>query len=182
MKRFRLRGFTSILLSTAFLVVFITGLVLWLANSPQTLGIGKSVWKHIHIYVSLLMAAAVVLHFVLNWSVYWGYLWQRASRRLNQKLELVLALALVAAVASTALLDDRGSALQRMGAMSLQEIAENTGQPLDRVVAALNEEGIHIHDPANSLNEIAEQNKVCLHALRAIVGRAMRPGNTTPTH
>jgi hypothetical protein len=71
MSRFHFRGFVSILLSLAFLVAAATGLVLWLAHAPQTLGIGKGVWKQTHIYVSLSMLAAGVLHLCLNWSVYW---------------------------------------------------------------------------------------------------------------
>jgi hypothetical protein len=159
MLKFHFRGFISILLSLAFVVVVATGLVLWLAHSPETFGIGKGVWKHCHIFASLLMLIAGLLHFWLNWSVYWSYLWQQGARRLNQKWELLGALAIVAAVVGLASLGGHGD-MGRMLRMNLQEIAEKSGNPLDRVVSTLKDKGIAVHDPSDSVVEIAQHNGV----------------------
>jgi hypothetical protein len=179
-QKFNLRGFTSLLLSFAFLVVFFTGLVLWLAHSPQTFGIGKNVWKHTHIWASLLMSAAAILHFVLNWSVYWGYLWQKTAARLNQKWELALALGIVVAIVGTAAFHPSGEMMQRFAAMNLSEIAKMSGQPVEEIVAILKKEGIEVHDPADSLREIAEHNQVPPQAVVTIVQRQVHGGPRGP--
>jgi hypothetical protein len=173
MSKFNTRGFTSLLLSVSFLVVLVTGLVLWLAHSPQTFGIGKGAWKHTHIFVSLLMAAATILHFVLNWSVYRSYLLQRATGRLNQKWELALAVVIVGLVISTASLDGHGDLTQRLGAMNLPQIARMSGQPVDQIVSLLKKEGIHVHDLTDSLAAIAKHNERPPQAVCAIIQRQM---------
>jgi hypothetical protein len=179
MSKFSLRGFTSLLLSISFLLVLTSGLVLWLAHSPQTFGIGKGAWKHAHIFVSLLMASAAILHLVLNWSVFWGYLWQRTPGRLNLKRELALAVVVVVVIVSAASLGGHGDMMQRLGAMSLQQVAEMSGQPVGQIVSALKKEGIHVDDPADSLTKIAQHNEVPPQKVCAIVQRQM-PGRGGP--
>lgn len=169
MVRFHFRGFVSILLSVAFLIATATGLVLWLAPTPQTFGIGKGIWKHTHIYVSLLMLMATVLHLWLNWSVYWGYLWRRTATRLNQKWELALALGIVAAITCVASLG--GNNTDRFISMSIREIAERGGQSADQVIIALKEDGIAVHDPVDSLREIASYNNL---SPGAVIGAVQR--------
>jgi hypothetical protein len=176
MPQFNTRSFTSLLLSFAFVIVFISGLVLWLSHSPQTLGIGKGAWKHAHIWASLLMSAATILHFVLNWSVYYGYLRQKATAGLTRKWELALALAITTAVVASAILLPSDDMMQRFMAMNLPQIAQMTGRSVDDIVAGLKKERINVHDPADSLREIAEHNKISPQALVGIIQPPM-PGH-----
>jgi hypothetical protein len=169
MSRFHFRGFVSILLSVAFLVVVTTGLVLWFSHSPQTFGIGKGVWKHAHIFVSLLLLIAGILHLWLNWSVYWGYLWDRTAHSFGRKRELALAMAITALIVGTAALDDHGGDMMRLATMSLQEIAKRDGKTAEQVVLTLKDKGIHVHDSADSLLKIAEHNDVPPQAILAIL-------------
>jgi hypothetical protein len=173
MSKFNLRGFSSLLLSFAFTIAFATGLVLWLSHSPQILGIEKGVWKHTHIWASLLMAAAAILHFVLNWSVYWSYLWRKAAGRPNLTWELALALAIIVAIVGTAALHSSDDMMRRFAAMNLAQIARMSGQSVEEIVAVLKKEGVVVHDPADSLREIAEHNNVPPQAVCAIVQRQM---------
>ncbi len=170
MSSFRVRGFVSILLSLAFLVVVVTGLVLWLSHSPQTFGIGKGAWKHIHIFTSLLLLIAGVVHLWLNWKVYWNYLWDRTKQRLNQKWELALALAIIALTVGSGLLDTHGGPAQ-LGRMSVNQIAALANQTTNDLVANLKKEGVAVHDPADSLMEIAEHNKLQPEQLFAVIER-----------
>jgi hypothetical protein len=172
MVRFHFRAFVSLLLSIAFLIAVATGLVLWLAHAPQTFGIGKGVWKHVHIYASLLMLVASILHFWLNWSVYWSYLWRRAAGRLNQKKELALALAVTAAIVCMASLGGHGD-MERLASMSLQKIAEKSGKPVEQMISVLKNEGIAVHDPADSVLEIAQHNGSGPGAVLGVLHREM---------
>jgi hypothetical protein len=176
MSRFNLRGFSSLLLSFSFVVVLATGLVLWLAHSPQTFGVGKAAWKHTHIWMSLLMAAAAILHFVLNWSVYWGYLWRKATARPNLKLEFALALAITVAIVGTAAFHPSDDMMQRFARMNLPQVAEMSGKTVDELVAILKKEGIAVHEPKDTLREIAEHNKVPPQAVSTVLMRQMSGG------
>lgn len=180
MGKFHWRGLTSLLLSFSFLVALVSGLVLWLVHPSQAggggggallFGLGKGAWKEAHIWVSLLMAVAGILHLCLNWSLYWGYVWQRASKGLNQKRELALAVAITAAVFCVSSLGGGGDPMRRLAMMTASDIARNASQPVEQFVAAMEKEGIAIHNPADSLKEIAEHNQTTPQAVLEVVGR-----------
>lgn len=102
MSKFNVRGFVSLVLGLSFLIVLVSGLVLWLAHSPQTFGIGHGVWKHVHIFTSLLVGAAAIGHFVLNWSKFLCYLWPTTSDRRALKWEAIGAVLLVVVIVGAA--------------------------------------------------------------------------------
>jgi hypothetical protein len=177
MSRFNWRSFSSLVLSFSFVFVFGTGLVLWLSHSPQFLGIQKGIWKHTHIWMSLLMSVAAILHFILNWSVYWTYLWQKATGRPNLKWEFGLAFLVTAAILGTAAVPHSDNMMQRFAAMSLTQVAQMAKQPVEDLVAVLKKEGIAVHDPADSLREIAEHNKMPPQQVCEVVQRQLHgPG------
>lgn len=179
MSKFHGRGLTSLLLSFSFLVALVSGLVLWLVHPSQSggaggallFGLGKGAWKQAHIWVSLLMAASGIMHLCLNWSLYWGYVWQRARRGLNQKLELGLALAITAAVFSVSALGGGGDPMRRLAMMTANDVARSASQPVEQFVRAMEKEGIAIHNPADSLQEIAEHNQTTPQAVLEVVSR-----------
>ncbi len=140
MPGFHVRGFTSLLLSLAFLVVGLSGLLLWLAPPPASpvggwliLGVSKGVWKSAHIYVGLAMIAATVVHLVLNWSLYWGYLWNQAAKRLNRIGEAMLAVVVIVGVAVVASVAGPGGRHGPGGPKGFGP--KGPGGPADRVVA-----------------------------------------------
>jgi membrane protease YdiL (CAAX protease family) len=100
MPKFSFRGFVSLLLSLSFLLIVISGLVLWLAPpGPGVIaGMSKGAWKHLHIIIALVMLFSGVVHLYLNWATYWSYLWNRSARRPNMIWELTLTLAIVALI------------------------------------------------------------------------------------
>ncbi|MBN2578609.1 MAG: DUF4405 domain-containing protein [Pirellulales bacterium] len=110
MSKFNVRGFIAFLLSFAFLLIVISGLILWLATPPRDLsgpwlifGMTRGAWKHLHIWIGLTMLVVGVIHLILNWSIYWCYLWNRTNRRPNMIWELLLALLIAALIVGSAL-------------------------------------------------------------------------------
>jgi hypothetical protein len=176
MSQFSVRGFISLLLSFAFVLVVATGLVLWLSHSPQTLGIGQGVWKHTHIWASLLMTVAAVFHLALNWSVYRIYWWEKAAARLNQKREIAMAMGIMVAIVAVAMLSPADNMMRRLTGMNLPQVAAMSGQSVDSLVAVLEKEGIAVHNPADSLREIAEHNNVPIQRVATVIQSQMHGG------
>jgi hypothetical protein len=180
-RKFQFRGFVSILLSLSFVVVVTTGLVLWLAHSPQTFGIGKGVWKHTHIFTSLLMLVAGLIHLWLNWSILWSYLWEKASRRLSKPRELALAIAIMALVTVPGFLGGGGE-MPPFARMSVTEIATKAGQTTEGFVASLQKQGIAVHNPADPLTEVAKYNEVPVERLFGVIEQQTPGALRFPSH
>jgi hypothetical protein len=179
MSKFSWRTFASLLLGFTFPLVLITGLVLWLAHSPQTFGIGKGIWKHTHIWASLLMSVAAIVHFVFNWSVFWSYIRRKGESLLSRKLEFALALGIVALLIVTAVVHpDEG--IQRLAGMNLAQIADGSGKSVEDLVAILKKGGIAVRDPNDSLREIAEHNNVPVQQVATLLPTPSRGGSKGP--
>jgi hypothetical protein len=130
------------------------------------------------------MLIAGILHFWLNWGIYWSYLWKRTSGGLNQKREMALALGIVLLIAVPGFFHDGSAEMQqRLGGMTIQQIADRSGKPADQLVTALKKEGFDIHDATHSITDIAKDNAKTPTAILAIITREvpeiMRPG---PAH
>ena len=100
--RFHTRGFTSLLTTCSFLVLAITGIVLYISPKGRVahwtgwtvLGIDKEQWSDIHMIASLLFLISAAFHLYFNWRIFWGYIKKRLEASLNLKLEMLLALAI----------------------------------------------------------------------------------------
>ena len=99
-KWFNWRGFFSLFLFLAFVLMAFSGVVLYAAPSCgvarqldwTVLGIYKPQWKALHTTISLVVLIAAAFHLYYNWSVFWGYIKRRARAALNLKLEMAVAL------------------------------------------------------------------------------------------
>ncbi len=83
MKIVKLRAIVSLLLFITFIIVFLTGLKLYLIN-PQLArlrlhgpnGFGKIALKNVHTYVGFLMSGLVIVHLFLNFKL-WVCEWKK---------------------------------------------------------------------------------------------------------
>ena len=79
---FSLRGFTSLLLMGLFVVLGLSGAMLYASPRGRVanwtdwtlLGLEKGQWEGLHLNGSLLFLIVAVLHLVLNWRPFWGYI------------------------------------------------------------------------------------------------------------
>ena len=112
------RALVSFLTTCSFLVMVITGIVLYF--SPQRAiaqrtdwtmwGLDREQWMAVHINSSWLFVIAGIVHLAYNWRPLWGYVKRRAAARLNRKLELALAAALTAILVAGTLVPVAGGA------------------------------------------------------------------------
>ncbi len=100
--RFNFRGFFSLLLFCSFILLTLSGVVLYLAPRCgiarlidwKILGISKDGWSTVHITLPLLVLMATGFHLYYNWTIFWGYLKDKTRHALNLKRELALAVLL----------------------------------------------------------------------------------------
>lgn len=96
-RRFNIRGFISLLMAWSFLVMSITGIVLYLApqgriafwTNWKLVGLTKTHWINIHILSCLLFLVAGLYHLYNNWRVLWRYVWDRLQHIIPLKRELL---------------------------------------------------------------------------------------------
>lgn len=80
-QRWHGRGLTSLLTLAGFIIMGVTGLVLYFVPQGRIaywthwtfLGLDKTQWGDIHILSSVLFVAVGIVHTVNNWRRLWGY-------------------------------------------------------------------------------------------------------------
>lgn len=101
---FKLRAFTSLLLSLSFAVMCFAGVMLFLAPRGRIanwtdwtlLGLRKDTWSSIHVNNSVLFVVLALVHLVWNWSALVRYVKSKAARMLPPSKELIVALVVAA--------------------------------------------------------------------------------------
>lgn len=101
--KFNARGFFSLLTTFCFVVMVITGIVLYVEphgrvaywTNWRLLGLGKDDWDGIHIVTSFFFLIAVGFHTYFNWKQLVRYLSGRARQGARQWRELAVAAGLV---------------------------------------------------------------------------------------
>ncbi len=104
--RFQWRALTSVLMTLGFLMLALSGLVLFLAPPGRVanwtnwtmLGLRKSDWGGLHIWFGALFLGMSAAHVCFNWRPLAGYLKNRATRSLGFRLEWAVAAGLVVIV------------------------------------------------------------------------------------
>lgn len=108
-KKFFWKSFVSFSLVWSFLIILISGTVLYIAPPGRVanwttwmlFGFSKAGWQAIHTIFSLTFVLLSVFHLIVfNWKVFWFYLMTKTSNGLNKQKELLVSLALIIIVFS----------------------------------------------------------------------------------
>lgn len=187
--KFQARGFTSLALTLASLVLGISGVILFFAPKGRVahwtnwtlLGATKDDWQAIHINIGILFLVVSGFHLYFNWTLFWGYLKARAARALNLKREIAAAVLLAAVVVGGALvyvppfgtiigLKSRSEAYWEGRApkppaphaeeFSLERLAAAIGLSVEEVLNSLEAEGFDVEAPTLSVREVARKHGV----------------------
>jgi len=98
--KFSWKAFISIGLTYSFIIIFFTGIVLYLAPAGRVsnwvnwklLGLDKESWQSIHTIFSFSFAILSIFHlFTINWRTFWNYLKTKSMKGLNKKREFYIA-------------------------------------------------------------------------------------------
>lgn len=108
-KKFFWKSFVSFSLVWSFLIILISGIVLYIAPPGRVsnwtnwmlFGFSKAGWQAIHTIFSLTFVFLSVFHLIVfNWKVFWFYLKAKTSNGLNKQKELFVSLALIIVIFS----------------------------------------------------------------------------------
>lgn len=101
-KSFNLRAFTSVLTGLSFVLMTVTGLMLFFApacrvareTSWTVWGHDKDQWVVIHVWLSIAFVIASLIHVYLNWAALLGYFRSKVHKGWALRVEWVAALAI----------------------------------------------------------------------------------------
>lgn len=108
-KKFFWKSFVSFSLVWSFIIILISGIVLYIAPPGRVsnwtnwmlFGFSKAGWQAIHTIFSLTFVFLSVFHLIVfNWKVFWIYLMTKTSNGLNKQKELLVSLALIIVIFS----------------------------------------------------------------------------------
>ena len=108
-QKFYWKSFVSFSLAWTFLIIFISGIVLYIAPPGRVsnwtnwtlLGFSKLTWQAIHTIFSYTFVVLSIFHlFSFNWKVFWFYLASKATKGFNKQKELLVSAVLIAVVFS----------------------------------------------------------------------------------
>ena len=193
-KPFNSKGMTTFIVTLGFLVLGISGIVLYVSPRGRVanwtdwsvLGLNKEQWGALHTATALLFLLAAFLHLYYNWTTFWSYFKMRFEKGFNLKREFAAALVICGLVLAgtvwgippVSYLADWNESIKNhwetasaqppaahAEEWTLSQMAENRGVPLDAMVARLKENGYAVSDPSQTIKSIAEENNVSPDAL-----------------
>jgi hypothetical protein len=101
-RKFYWRSYVSISLLLSFIVIAVSGVVLYLAPPGRIarwiswimLGFSRRQWEDLHTLFSYLFILLGIFHlFLFNWKLFFSYLRSKLTRKINRGRELVFAVA-----------------------------------------------------------------------------------------
>ncbi len=99
-QKFSWRSFISFGLLFSFLIIFFTGIILYLAPAGRIahwvnwklIALSKEDWQALHIIFSFLFVILSIFHlFSINWKVFLSYLKNKTTKGINKKRELLIS-------------------------------------------------------------------------------------------
>ncbi|MBN1855199.1 MAG: DUF4405 domain-containing protein [Pirellulales bacterium] len=183
------RGFTSLLLSLAFLMIGISGAALY--GGPQgrvaywtdwtMLGLSKEQWESVHVNVALLILIVSVFHLYFNWKPFIGYIKAKATWHIHLKREIVATMLIISWIVAGSIIDiPPFSMVMQFNAniqafweqqspkapaphaeeFSVNRLARTIGLSVEEVMDTLNQEGFDVDDQLMSIRQIGKNHGV----------------------
>ena len=189
-RRFSWRAMTSMMTTGGFLIMGVTGLMLFATPEGRLAywvdwslgGLTKEEWGAIHVTSSLLFLVAGFIHLWFNWRQFVGYLRRRLQQRVSIRPEAPAAFALLAVLVAGTLWGvppftwvlDLSAAIKASWSVdasleppfghaeeaSLDTMALRTATPVGAIVGAIRAAGYTVETTADTLRRVADRNGV----------------------
>ena len=97
MKKFNWRGFISLYILLSFIIIIISGLVLYIAppgriakwTSVPLLGLEKDQWQTIHTIFTFIFIIASGFHLYFNWKIFLSHMRNKLTKKYLSKKEFL---------------------------------------------------------------------------------------------
>jgi hypothetical protein len=189
-RRFSWRAMTSMMTTGGFLIMGVTGLMLFATPEGRLAywvdwslgGLTKEEWGAIHVTSSLLFLVAGFIHLWFNWRQFVAYLRHRLERKLSIRPEAPAAAAVLAVLVAGTLWGvppftwvlDLSAAIKASWSVdasleppfghaeeaSLDTMALRTATPVGAIVGAIRAAGYTVESTADTLRRVADRNGV----------------------
>ncbi len=185
-KKFHFKSFTSISVLVSFLIMTISGIILYFAPPGRIAhwsewkfwALTKEQWQAQHTIFSLLFVIFSALHIYYNWQALIGYIKRKAQKGLNRKMEILWSTVLSVVIIVLTLFNlppfstimDWGSDLSeswssmeteppipRAELMSLEELSAAINIPVEQIMQRLNHAGIEPQNSREIVIDLAER-------------------------
>lgn len=204
-RRQSLRAFVAFLVIWSFLLLTVTGIVLYVVPQGRVAywvewtlaGLGKDDWADVHMIFGGLFIATGVIHLYYNWKPFKKYLAERAAGHLRVKRELVLSLAACIVLVAFSVLEwppvswvfdlnddikeswvidpDYEPPFGHAEEVSLAGLALRQDIDLDAAVRALREQGLVLTGTQERIEDIARANELTPMEVYRIIKPLERP-------
>jgi hypothetical protein len=198
------RGLVSLLTLSGFLMMTITGAVLYITprgriaywTDWKLLTLTKEDWVNIHILSLFLFVTAVVFHIYYNWTPLVRYIMDKMSNGLRLKKEMEIALSLCILIFVSALYRipplqyfiDLNETVKRSWIttkeyeppfghaeqLSLTAFTKKMGIDFDDALTALESQGVKVNNAEYSLKNIARSNDITPMTLYTVIRKFAR--------
>jgi hypothetical protein len=183
--RFRWRAFVTLYVTLSFLLLAVSGIVLYLAPHGRVAhwthwtfgGLNRQSWQALHTVLALLFVLAGAVHLYFNWRVLWSYLRSGLATGVHLRREIALASAATVVVVALTLwglppfatvmeLGERAKGSWSISGgeppvphaelLTLARLATATQIPLDRLLADIEAAGFEGASPRTTLADLSE--------------------------
>ncbi len=187
--KFNWRGFASLMLFLGFLIMLVSGSILYISPRGRTanwsgwemFGLSKEEWTSVHTTMAFLLIAMAGLHLIFNWKVFVGYLKSRLTPGFRLRKELVASLVVTAmcfigtlwelppfsnvVTFSNSMKDywERNTSTAPVAhaeELSIAKVAEHAGMEPEELTGRLRAAGYKLPDTEVPFKEIARLNRV----------------------
>lgn len=203
-----MRRITSLTALLAFAMLILTSLILYMVPAGRVAnwagwtlwGLSKEQWTAVHLNLGVLLLLSMILHLYYNWAALVSYLKNRARqvRILTPEFNISLLITLVVCAGTLSDLPPMssivglGDALSEQGNLAygeppyghaelspLEDFTAKIDIPLEQALAALQDAGIAVVSPGQTLQEIAAANGTSPQHIYLAIKPAPAPGSET---
>ena len=188
MKKFNWRAFTSLYITFSFLIIILSGIILYIAppgriakwTSVPLLGLEKDQWQAIHTIFTFIFIIASGFHLYFNWKIFLSHLREKLSQKYLRRKEFIWSVIVTilfffvilfelppvtAVMAFGEYITDSwekkydNPPVPHTEEMTLREVANLVNQNPDSVVQMLKSQNVEVKNADAKLKDIADDNQ-----------------------
>lgn len=208
-KSFNFRAFIVLTIFWSFIIEAFSGLVLYTVPSGRVadwanwtfLGFTKGDWETIHTIFSYVFLIFVCIHLYYNWHSILQYIRGKIRKYSRSRIEMVISLVMLIVILTGTIISippfssvmDLGSLIKdawpankdqpflaRAEKLSFDRFVQELGLETEKAAEFLEQKGIQVHDPQDSLKKTADLNRTSPSRIYKLLKEIIPPEKQIP--